>query len=107
MSPAPPDATGPGDADLVAAVRAGRIAEFGVLRERHVAAANRLARRLCASAAEADTVVSDSFATMLDALRDGAGPDVAVRPYLLSTVRRTAGLRGSPGAGPGGDGRPA
>ncbi|WP_197321326.1 sigma-70 family RNA polymerase sigma factor [Saccharomonospora sp. NB11] len=87
------DSGGPhdrGDAELIASVRAGRIEEYGVLYERHVASATRLARQLCRSSADADDVVAESFAKVLDAIRDGKGPDHAFRPYLLTTVRHTA-----------------
>ncbi|MGW9480619.1 sigma-70 family RNA polymerase sigma factor [Saccharomonospora azurea] len=90
------DSGGPharGDADLIASVRAGRIEEYGALYERHVAAATRLARQLCRSAADADDVVAESFAKVLDVLRDGKGPDHAFRAYLLTTVRHTAYAR--------------
>ncbi|EHR59629.1 sigma-70 family RNA polymerase sigma factor [Saccharomonospora cyanea] len=87
------DSAGPhdrSDADLIASVRAGRIEEYGALYERHVGAAVRLARQLCPATADADDVVSESFAKVLDALRDGKGPDHAFRAYLLTTVRHTA-----------------
>lgn len=87
------DSAGPydrSDADLIASVRAGRIEEYGTLYERHVEAAARLARQLCPTTADADDVVSESFAKVLDALRDGKGPDHAFRAYLLTTVRNTA-----------------
>ncbi|QBQ59052.1 sigma-70 family RNA polymerase sigma factor [Saccharomonospora xinjiangensis] len=83
-----PSPNGRSDADLIASVRAGRIEEYGTLYDRHATAATRLARHLCP--ADADAVVAESFATVLDALRDGEGPDHAFRAYLLATVRRTA-----------------
>jgi RNA polymerase sigma factor (sigma-70 family) len=40
--------------------------------------------------AEADDVVAESFAKLLDLFRRGGGPEDAFRPYLLTTIRRTA-----------------
>src|SRR5689334_17506736 len=38
----------------------------------------------------AEDLTSEAFARALRALRGGRGPDGAWRPYLLTTVRRTA-----------------
>jgi RNA polymerase sigma factor (sigma-70 family) len=84
------EAQGPGDAELIDAVRAGTLSAYGELYERHVAAAHNLARQLSRSRTEADDLVSEAFAKVLDTLRAGAGPDVAFRAYLLTTLRRTA-----------------
>jgi hypothetical protein len=84
------DVPGPSDSELIQAVRAGRIASFGALYERHVAAAHNLARQLARSAVEADDLVSEAFARVLDVLRAGRGPDSAFRAYLLTTLRHIA-----------------
>ena len=85
---------GRSDADLIASVRAGRIEEYGALYERHVKAATRLARQWYPmDRVTADEVVAEAFATVLDTLREGKGPDSAFRVYLLSTVRATAANR--------------
>ncbi|MEV0678778.1 sigma factor [Actinosynnema sp. NPDC050436] len=63
---------------------------IGRLYERHVEAARNLARALSRSAAEADDLVSDAFAKVLDVLRDGRGPDTAFRVYLFTALRHTA-----------------
>lgn len=85
---------GRSDADLIASVRAGRIEEYGALYERHVKAATRLARQWYPmDRVTADEVVAEAFATVLDTLREGKGPDSAFRVYLLSTVRATAADR--------------
>jgi RNA polymerase sigma factor (sigma-70 family) len=60
------------------------------LYQRHVAAANSLARQLVRDLAEADDVVAESFAKVLDLLSRGGGPEGAFRPYLLTVVRRAA-----------------
>ncbi|WP_367128633.1 sigma-70 family RNA polymerase sigma factor [Saccharothrix sp. HUAS TT1] len=78
------------DAELIDAVRAGEIQAYGQLFERHVAAARNLARHLAWSNAEADDLVSDAFAKVLDTLRAGGGPDSAFRAYLLTALRHTA-----------------
>ncbi|MCC8249936.1 sigma-70 family RNA polymerase sigma factor [Saccharothrix luteola] len=80
----------PSDAELIDAVRGGQIQAYGELFERHVAAARNLARYLAWSSAEADDLVSDAFAKVLDTLRAGGGPDSAFRAYLLTALRHTA-----------------
>ncbi|WP_188316526.1 sigma-70 family RNA polymerase sigma factor [Solihabitans fulvus] len=81
------------DLELVAAVRAGDDQAYGVLFERHVAAARRLARGLARSDAEADDFVSDAFAQVLSKLKVGKGPTEAFRAYLLMAVRNFAYLQ--------------
>lgn len=78
---------GPGDAELISAVRGGDVSAYGELFERHVAAARRLARQLT-TPADADDLVSDAFTKVLKVLQGGGGPDVAFRAYLLTAVRR-------------------
>jgi len=80
----------PIDAELIHAVREGRIEAYGALYERHVTAAHNLARQLTRSPSEADDLVSEAFAKVLDTLRRGRGPDSAFRAYLLTTLRHTA-----------------
>ena len=84
------EAAGPSDAELIEAVRQGHVEAYEPLYERHVAAARNLARQVGRSAAEADDLVSEAFAKVLDTLRSGGGPDQAFRAYLLTTLRRTA-----------------
>ncbi|PWK82779.1 RNA polymerase sigma factor (sigma-70 family) [Lentzea atacamensis] len=80
----------PSDADLIDAVREGKIEAYGKLYERHVRAANLLAMQLSNSSSDADDLVSDAFAKVLAALRTGGGPGAAFRPYLLTAVRHAA-----------------
>ena len=75
------------DAALIASVRGGDTDAYGVLFERHVDAARRLARTL-ARDGDADDLVAEAFAKVLPVLVRGDGPDVAFRPYLLTAVRR-------------------
>ncbi|MDH2415332.1 sigma-70 family RNA polymerase sigma factor [Nocardioides sp. CER19] len=77
----------PGDAELISAVRAGDADAYGLLFERHVGAARRLARQLV-SAGDVDDLVSEAFAKVLSVLQRGGGPDLAFRAYLLTSVRR-------------------
>ncbi len=77
------------DGELIAATRGGDTAAYGRLYERHVDAARRLARALAKDAAEADDLVSETFARLLATLVDGRGPDLAFRAYLLTTLRNT------------------
>ncbi len=78
---------GPGDAELIAAVRGGDNDAYGLLFERHVDAARRLARQLVPSS-DADDLVSEAFAKVLTVLQRGDGPDLAFRAYLLTAIRR-------------------
>jgi RNA polymerase sigma factor (sigma-70 family) len=87
MSESLPRLEGPGDAELISAVRAGDVDAYGRLFSRHVGAARRLARQLVAPG-DADDLVSEAFAKVLAVLQRGGGPDVAFRAYLLTAVRR-------------------
>ncbi|PKQ26802.1 MAG: hypothetical protein CVT64_03700 [Actinobacteria bacterium HGW-Actinobacteria-4] len=77
------------DPELIAGVRAGDTAAFGVLYERHVDAARKVAAMYTNTAADIDDVVSESFSRVLRALQRGDGPDLAFRAYLFTIVRRT------------------
>ncbi|WP_410590916.1 sigma-70 family RNA polymerase sigma factor [Amycolatopsis sp. lyj-23] len=90
MSTVPADLSGKSDAELIAEVRSGKIASYGALYERHTGAAHNLARQLARSSSEADDLVSEAFAKVLDTLRSGKGPDTAFRAYLLTALRHTA-----------------
>jgi DNA-directed RNA polymerase specialized sigma24 family protein len=94
---------GQSDAALISGVRAGDLVAYGLLCERHVAAARVLARHVVAGArsggdadASADAVedaVAETFTRILGALRRGGGPHAGFRPYLLASLRRTVGER--------------
>jgi RNA polymerase sigma factor (sigma-70 family) len=81
------DLEAPSDAELISRVRGGDVAAYGDLFERHVHAANRLARQLVRGP-DSDDLVSEAFAKVLHVLQGGGGPDVAFRAYLLTAVRR-------------------
>ncbi len=78
------------DADLIAAARSGDAEAYGVLYQRHSAAADRLARQIVKHPADVDDVVAETFARVLHAIKRGLGPAQAFRPYLLTAVRRVA-----------------
>nr|WP_042195619.1 sigma-70 family RNA polymerase sigma factor [Kibdelosporangium sp. MJ126-NF4]CEL22120.1 sigma-70 region 2 domain protein [Kibdelosporangium sp. MJ126-NF4]CTQ92901.1 sigma-70 region 2 domain protein [Kibdelosporangium sp. MJ126-NF4] len=90
MATVPAEVHGPSDAELIESVRKGTVAAYGSLYERHVGAAYNLARQLTRNQAEADDLVSEAFAKVLDTLRAGRGPDSAFRAYLLTALRHTA-----------------
>ncbi|MCH7232032.1 sigma-70 family RNA polymerase sigma factor [Glycomyces sp. L485] len=77
------------DPELIAATRGGDTTAYAVLYERHVHAGRRLARVLAQDAAAADDLVSETFAKLLHTFREGTGPDLAFRPYMLRTLRNT------------------
>ncbi|MFE0087523.1 sigma-70 family RNA polymerase sigma factor [Streptomyces sp. NPDC058991] len=86
-SPSPPS---PSDADLVLRMRGGDDSAYGELFRRHADAVRRYARTCCRDAHTADDLTAEVFARTLQAVRGGAGPEQAVRAYLLTTVRRVA-----------------
>ncbi|KAA5833707.1 sigma-70 family RNA polymerase sigma factor [Saccharopolyspora hirsuta] len=90
MATIPAEVQGPSDGELLEAVRSGSSAAYAQLYERHVGAAYNMARQVARSAAEADDLVSEAFAKVLDTLRDGRGPTTAFRAYLLTALRHTA-----------------
>ena len=75
------------DTDLLAAVRAGDTAAYGVLYQRHRGAARALAYGLVTDHAEADDLVAETFTKVFATLRAGRGPLVAFRAYLYTTLR--------------------
>ncbi|MCP3822847.1 sigma-70 family RNA polymerase sigma factor [Streptomyces sp. A3M-1-3] len=80
----------PSDADLVARMRSGDDSAYEELFRRHADSVRRYARGCCRDAHTADDLTAEVFARTLQAVRGGAGPEHAVRAYLLTTVRRVA-----------------
>lgn len=78
------------DSVLIERTRRGDATAYRTLHDRHIGSAEALARRMSRNPADADDLVSEGFARVLAILRAGRGPDVAFRPYLLSTIRRLA-----------------
>ena len=88
MSTVPADLTGKSDAELIAEVRSGDLAAYGTLYERHTGAAHNLARQLSRSSSEADDLVSDAFAKVLDTLRGATDGDRAFRQSQVDAAVR-------------------
>ncbi|MBW5485908.1 sigma-70 family RNA polymerase sigma factor, partial [Streptomyces bambusae] len=80
----------PSDGELVARMRAGDDRAYEQLFRRHADAVRRYARTCCRDGHTAEDLTAEVFARTLQAVRGGAGPDQAVRAYLLTTVRRVA-----------------
>ncbi|MEU6877782.1 sigma-70 family RNA polymerase sigma factor [Streptomyces sp. NPDC046712] len=86
----PPVELPPSDADLIQLMRDGDDSAYEELFRRHSEAVRRYARTCCRDAHTADDLTAEVFARTLQAVRGGAGPEQAVRAYLLTTVRRVA-----------------
>ncbi|WP_399217431.1 sigma-70 family RNA polymerase sigma factor [Streptomyces sp. SAJ15] len=82
------------DVELVARLRDGDDDAYEELYRRHADAVRRYARTCCRDAYTADDLTAEVFARTLQAVRGGAGPETAVRAYLLTTVRRVAAAWG-------------
>lgn len=61
-----------------------------ILYRRHREAALAYAHRCCRDSHDAEDLVSEAFIRTFQAVRSGAGPQGAWRPYLLTVVRHTA-----------------
>ena len=75
------------DADLLTRSRRGDERAYAELYSRHREAAFAAARCLTRSSNDAHDLVAEAFAKVLETLRRGGGPEVALRPYLLTTIR--------------------
>ncbi len=71
-------------------MRDGDDSAYEELFRRHSGAVRRYARTCCRDAHTADDLTAEVFARTLQAVRGGAGPEQAVRAYLMTTVRRVA-----------------
>ncbi|MBT2369473.1 sigma-70 family RNA polymerase sigma factor [Streptomyces sp. ISL-10] len=78
------------DAELIRHMRDGDDSAYEELFRRHSDAVRRYAGTCCRDAHTADDLTAEVFARTLQAVRGGAGPEHAVRAYLLTTVRRVA-----------------
>ncbi|MFI6640206.1 sigma-70 family RNA polymerase sigma factor [Streptomyces sp. NPDC050504] len=78
------------DSELIQLMRGGDDGAYEALFRRHSAAVRRYARTCCRDGHTADDLTAEVFARTLQAVRGGAGPEYAVRAYLLTTVRRVA-----------------
>ncbi len=86
----PPVELPPSDSELVQLMREGDDSAYEELFRRHSDAVRRYARTCCRDAHTADDLTAEVFARTLQAVRGGAGPEQAVRAYLMTTVRRVA-----------------
>ncbi|MFF1512263.1 sigma-70 family RNA polymerase sigma factor [Streptomyces sp. NPDC058326] len=86
----PPIELPPSDSELVQLMREGDDSVYEELFRRHSEAVRRYARTCCRDAHTADDLTAEVFARTLQAVRGGAGPEQAVRAYLMTTVRRVA-----------------
>lgn len=77
------------DEELIQLTREGDDRAFGEIWRRHAAVGAAIARRITTRIDSAD-LVSEAFARMLQAVRNGAGPKTAVRSYLATTIRSVA-----------------
>lgn len=77
------------DEELIQLTREGDDRAFGEIWRRHAAVGASIARRITSRIDAAD-LVSEAFARMLQAVRNGAGPKTAVRSYLATTIRSVA-----------------
>ena len=90
------DLPGESDEQLTDRARHGDTSAFGELYRRHRKAAESTAWCLLRSKSDADDVVSDAFAGVLSALRNGRGPRDNFRGYLLACVRNGCRSRRTP-----------
>ncbi|WP_406401201.1 sigma-70 family RNA polymerase sigma factor [Streptomyces sp. NBC_00879] len=89
-SPPSPRELPTSDAALIRRMRNGDDSAYEELFRRHSDSVRRYARTCCRDAHTADDLTAEVFARTLQAVRGGAGPEQAVRAYLLTTVRRVA-----------------
>jgi RNA polymerase sigma factor (sigma-70 family) len=80
------------DAILIRRTRAGDDEAYSELYRRYEYSAFRLARHL-GRREEADDVVNEAFARVLDLLQRGKGPTESFRAYLFTTIRHECGAR--------------
>ncbi|HEU5353863.1 MAG TPA: sigma-70 family RNA polymerase sigma factor [Actinocrinis sp.] len=86
-TPPEPD---PPDRELIDRVRAGDLAAYDPLYQRHARSALAHARHWARSEAAAEDLRAEAFTRVLHAIRNGNGPTEAFRPYLLTTMRHVA-----------------
>lgn len=77
------------DDALVDLARSGDASAYGELWRRHSGIGTAIARRYY-EIADADDIVSESFARILSTLQRGGGPRSGFRPYLITTIGNVA-----------------
>ncbi len=83
----------PNDVLLVDLVRQGDLAAFSELYRSHLTVAGYVARAEMDNSSDAEDVVAEAFASVLEALLAGKGPRESFQAYLTTTVRRMAHRR--------------
>jgi len=78
------------EGEMIRAVRAGNLAVYDTLYLRHARPALRFARQWSKSEADAEDLRAEAFLRTLSAIRNGAGPSAAFRPYLFATIKHIA-----------------
>lgn len=78
------------DQKLTAEYLAGDESAFAKLYQLHAPYARGWAARFAHGNDSSNDIVSESFTRVLEAMRKGGGPRVAVGPYLISTIRNVA-----------------
>jgi RNA polymerase sigma factor (sigma-70 family) len=87
-----PDLSELDDGALVQLARDGVHDAYAALYSRHAHPAQRLARHL-GMRDEAEDVVAESFAQVLELMRRGKGPETSFRAYLFTTIRHDSARR--------------
>jgi RNA polymerase sigma factor (sigma-70 family) len=88
-----PIVAGESETFLLASVRGGDSGSYEELFRRHQSIATYVARTESDNPTDADDVVSEAFASILESLLGGRGPVDSFRAYLLTTVRRMSHRR--------------
>ncbi|GMA28793.1 sigma-70 family RNA polymerase sigma factor [Arenivirga flava] len=81
------------DAELIILARTGDTSALGAIFSRHGTAVTAVARAYSRDPIAADDLAAEAFARTYRVLRSGGGPDVALRAYLYTAVRRLAAER--------------
>ncbi|WP_233221258.1 NPCBM/NEW2 domain-containing protein [Streptomyces carminius] len=84
----------PSDTELVSRMRGGDTTAYEEFRRRHYGAVRRYTGHCCRTSSAADALADEVFARTLLTVRDGTGPDTAMRVQLLTVVRQVAAAWG-------------
>lgn len=79
------------DEALLLAVREGNLEAFGELYERYLGMARAIAYKHTSQPSRVDDIVSEAFARILHALKNGKGPHSYMGGYLATTIAHLAG----------------
>ena len=87
-------ASGGTDAALLTAVLEGKLEPYGELYERYYPMARAIAFQHTSNVHQAEDIVSEAFARILQALKNGKGPHSYLGGYLATTIAHLAGEYG-------------